>query len=49
MISPDELAEAEITDENRPDVIIREFRQLLDVFPGIPLPHREKDERVEGL
>jgi len=37
MISPVELAEAEITDENRPDVIIHEFRQLLDVFPGIPL------------
>jgi HAD superfamily hydrolase (TIGR01549 family) len=34
MISPEELAEAEITDENRPDVIIHEFRQLLDVFPG---------------
>lgn len=36
MISPEELAEAEITDENRPDVIIHEFCQLLDVFPGIP-------------
>jgi HAD superfamily hydrolase (TIGR01549 family) len=35
MISPEELAEAEITDENRPDVIIHEFRQLLDVFPGM--------------
>ena len=35
MISPEALAEAEITDENRPDVIIHEFRQLLDVFPGI--------------
>lgn len=34
MISPEELAESEITDENRPDVIIHEFRQLLDVFPG---------------
>jgi putative hydrolase of the HAD superfamily len=34
MISPEELAEAEITDENRPDVIIHSFRQLLDVFPG---------------
>jgi HAD superfamily hydrolase (TIGR01662 family) len=45
MISPEELAEAEITDENRPDVIIHEFRQLLDVFPSIPLPHREKNER----
>jgi putative hydrolase of the HAD superfamily len=34
MISPEELAEATITDANRPDVIIHEFRQLLDVFPG---------------
>ncbi len=43
MISPEELAEAEITDENRPDVIIHEFRQLLDVFPGIPLaPNGER-------
>jgi len=33
MISPEELAEAIITDENRPDVIIHEFRQLLDIFP----------------
>ena len=35
MISPEELAEAEITDENRPDTIIHEFRQLLEVFPDI--------------
>jgi putative hydrolase of the HAD superfamily len=35
MTSPEELAEAEITDENRPDVIIHQFRQLLDVFPGV--------------
>jgi len=34
MISPGALAEAIITDENRPDVIIHEFRQLLDVFSG---------------
>ncbi len=34
MISPEELAEANITDENRPDMIIHEFRQLLDIFPG---------------
>ena len=33
LISPEELAEATLTDENRPDVIIHEFRQLLDVFP----------------
>jgi putative hydrolase of the HAD superfamily len=34
MISPKELAEAEINNENRPDVIIHEFHQLLDIFPG---------------
>ena len=33
MISPEELAEATLTDENRPDVIIHKFRQLLDIFP----------------
>jgi putative hydrolase of the HAD superfamily len=37
MISPDELAAAEITDENRPDIIIHEFQKLLDVFPGVRL------------
>jgi HAD superfamily hydrolase (TIGR01549 family) len=35
MISPEELAEAVITDENRPDVIMHEFRQLLDIFPAL--------------
>ena len=34
MISPEELAEAEITGETRPDVFIHQFRQLLDIFPG---------------
>jgi putative hydrolase of the HAD superfamily len=34
MISTKELAEAEINDENRPDVIIHEFHQLLNIFPG---------------
>ncbi len=33
MISPQKLAEESITDQNRPDVLIQEFRQLLDVFP----------------
>lgn len=35
MISLEELAEAEITDENRPDVIIHQFHQLLDIFPEL--------------
>lgn len=34
MIPPKDLAEAEITDENRPDRIIHQFSELLDVFPG---------------
>jgi FMN phosphatase YigB (HAD superfamily) len=34
MIPPKDLAQETITDENRPDVIIHEFRQLLDIFPG---------------
>jgi HAD superfamily hydrolase (TIGR01549 family) len=34
MISPQNLAEATITDENRPDIIIHEFRELLEFFPG---------------
>jgi putative hydrolase of the HAD superfamily len=33
MISPQELTEAEITDENRPDMIIHEIKELLDIFP----------------
>ena len=34
MISPEVLAQETITDENRPDIIIHKFRQLLDIFPG---------------
>ncbi len=34
MIAPKDLAEAEITDENRPDRIIHQFGQLLEIFPG---------------
>lgn len=33
MISHADLAEATITDENRPDAIIHEFKELLDIFP----------------
>ncbi len=35
MISPERLMEETITDENRPDVIIPEFINLLDVFPAL--------------
>jgi putative hydrolase of the HAD superfamily len=34
MVSPEDLAQETITDENRPDVIINEFKQLLDIYPG---------------
>jgi HAD superfamily hydrolase (TIGR01549 family) len=35
MISLEKLAEGTITDENRPDVIIHDFKELLDIFPII--------------
>ena len=35
MATREELVQAEITDENRPDVIIHQFRQLLDIFPSL--------------
>ncbi len=50
IISPEELAEATLTDENRPNVIIHQFRQLLDIFPErepsplVPLPARENGQ-----
>ena len=34
MISLEELAKETLTDENRPDIIIHAFRELLDIFPG---------------
>ena len=35
LVSPEELAEATITDANCPDVIINQFRELLDIFPAL--------------
>ena len=35
MISPEKLVEEIITDENRPDIIIHQFNELLDVFPAL--------------
>ncbi|HLO31545.1 MAG TPA: HAD family hydrolase [Anaerolineales bacterium] len=35
MISPEELVEETITDENSPDMIIHEFKELLDIFPAL--------------
>ncbi len=40
MISPEALAEETITDENRPDRIIHQFTELLDIFPALE-PQRE--------
>jgi putative hydrolase of the HAD superfamily len=48
MVSPEKLLDETITDENRPDVIIPEFINLLDVFPALeqgtvkPVPHVER-------
>jgi len=36
LISPEELAEATITDENQPDLVIHQFTDLLDIFPSCP-------------
>jgi FMN phosphatase YigB (HAD superfamily) len=35
MLPREELAEETIAEENRPDMIIHEFRQLLDIFPAL--------------
>lgn len=53
LISPDVLAEAEasgaITDENRPDFIIYEFKQLLDIFPARNQPLAASLPEKEGF
>jgi len=36
MISPEELAQEEVNEANRPDAIIHEFNELLQLFPGVP-------------
>jgi HAD superfamily hydrolase (TIGR01549 family) len=36
VISLEELAEAKITNENRPDLIIHQLTDLLDIFPSCP-------------
>jgi len=35
MITPEKLAEETLTDENRPDLIIHQFKELLDIFPAL--------------
>ncbi len=53
LISREELAEAEangaITDENRPDVIIHEFSQLLDIFPDRKQPLTDSLSSKQGV
>lgn len=34
LTSPEELAVATITAENQPDIVIHQFRELLDIFPA---------------
>ncbi len=36
LISPEELAREVINEENRPDAVIHQFSELLDIFPGCP-------------
>jgi HAD superfamily hydrolase (TIGR01549 family) len=36
IISPEKLEKKKITDENRPDAIIHEFKEILDIFPKCP-------------
>ena len=43
MSSPEELAEATLTDEYRPDLIIHDFKELLDIFPAL----EEKQQTVK--
>lgn len=47
MISPEKLASAEITEENKPDAIIHEFSELLDIFPKVPEVAWEKIRKVK--
>ncbi len=41
MISPEELSQEVITEENIPDAIIHTFNELLDLFPGVPVVNIE--------
>lgn len=39
MMEPAELEKKPIGEENKPDVVIQEFGELLDIFPPRPIPH----------
>jgi FMN phosphatase YigB (HAD superfamily) len=47
MISPENLLKAEITEDNRPDAIIHEFSELLDIFPSCPNIDWDKVRKVD--
>ncbi len=47
MISPEELAQEEINEENRPDAIIHQFNELLQLFPSAPMVCNEFIRQVE--
>ena len=47
MISPEKLAVSEITKENKPDAIIHEFTELLEIFPAFPEVAWEKVRKAE--
>lgn len=42
MLEEQELKDAEINDDNRPDAIILRFNELLELFPGSPVVNSEK-------
>ena len=42
MLEEQELKDAEINDDNRPDAIILGFNELLELFPGSPMVNSEK-------
>jgi len=42
MLEEQELKDAEINDDNRPDAIILRFDELLELFPGSPVVNSEK-------
>lgn len=47
MIKPDDLQKAVITPDNKPDAIIYEFTELLDIFPSFPEVTWEKIRKAE--
>lgn len=47
MISPEDLAQESVTEENKPDAVIYEFSELLQLFPKVPQVCMEKIRTVE--